>query len=149
MGSLAAPPRLELPLCGRRSGKLESRARRWCVPESSTSSPMRRQSRSLASTTPGVEVTREKLAPRALRRHLIGLGLVQRPELRYPLLPQILHDDGSTIGQPSNFVGIPPLRKRSRLRLGGDGRAGSRRPAASLHGEAGSGATTGRPGVAQ
>jgi hypothetical protein len=92
MGSLTAHPRLELPPCGRRSGMLESRARRQCVPESSTSSPMQRPSRSLAGTTPGVEVTCEKLAPRALRHHLIGLGIVQRPELRYPLLPQILHE---------------------------------------------------------
>jgi hypothetical protein len=33
-----------------------------------------------------------KPAPRALRRCLIGFRLMQRPELRYPLLPQILHE---------------------------------------------------------
>jgi hypothetical protein len=46
------------PPCGRRSGKLGSRAHRRCVPESSTSSPTRRPSRRLAGTVPGVEVTR-------------------------------------------------------------------------------------------
>jgi hypothetical protein len=56
--------------------------------------------------------------------------------------------DGSSTGQPSNFVGIPPPRRRSGLQLGGDGRAGNQRPAAPLHGKAGSAATTGRPGVA-
>jgi hypothetical protein len=73
-----------------------------------------------------------KLALRAPRCLLIGLGLVQRPELCYPLLPQILHERWLAAGQPSNLAGIPPPIRRSRLQLGGDGKVGSRRPVAPL-----------------
>jgi hypothetical protein len=113
MGSPTAPPRLELPSCGRRLGKVESRARQRCVPESSTGSAMRRPSHRLVGATLGVEVTHVKLEPQALRRHLIRLGLVQRSELCYPLFfHKFCMSDGSTTGQPSNFIGIPPPRKR-------------------------------------
>jgi hypothetical protein len=114
MGSPAAPPRLELPPHGRRSRKLESRARRRCIPESSTSSPTRRTSRRLTGATSGVEVTRAKLAPRALRRHLIGLGLLQRPELRDPLLPQILHEGWLHHRSAIEFCQDPSTKKEIR-----------------------------------
>jgi hypothetical protein len=74
----------------------------------------------------------QKLAPRAPRRRLIRLGLMQRSKLCYPLLPQIMHERWLTAGQPSNLAWIPPPRWRSGLRLGGDGKVGNRWPAALL-----------------
>jgi hypothetical protein len=62
MGSPAAPPRLELPPRGRRSGEMGSRARRQRLLESSTSSPTGRLSRRRTGAALGSRSPVRKLA---------------------------------------------------------------------------------------
>jgi hypothetical protein len=90
-----------------------------------------------------------KLAPRAPRRHLIGLGLGQRPELRYPLLPHILQERWLRRRPFVEFCRDPTAKKeiRTAARRGWQ----SRQPKASGNthaGKQGGAATTGHQGGA-